>query len=1015
MRRFRAVGAIACAGAILALAGCASSENPGAAAVSAPAPAKDAYSITFDLNGGTGTIPALTVKAGEKPAMPAVPARTGYTFAGWFSDPAGGQHNAFNADAPAASDQALYAQWIPADHVRFFATTHKGKTAKLGYSTYSGITVRRLSNDTAVPEAELAAGILNFGAYKDLNGNGKLDPYEDWTLPVEKRVADLAKRMSYAEIAGLMLYSAHQRSWSSPVPSQAQATFLANDDLRHVLIAGEVPASVAAPWNNNIQALCESFGLGIPANNSSDPRHSAAVGVEYYSANTGTISLWPNSLGLAATFDPDIVLSFAKIASAEYRALGITTALSPQIDIATEPRWNRTNGTFGEDPRLAADMTGAYVRGFQGSFNGEGQFVGWGGDSVNAMIKHWPGGGAGEAGRDAHNDYGKYSVFPGGNFDAHMVPFVDGALQGTAADTTMATAVMPYYTISFNADPSGADLANAFSPYMLTTLLRGKNKFDGVICTDWGVDGARGWGPAIETLDTAHRSKVLIEAGVDQFGGQNSSRFILQAVELAKAEGTEKAFRTKMEQSAVRLLKNIFRTGLFENPYLEPAASAAVVAKPAFVAAGYDAQVRSIVMVKNHGALLPLAPGTKVYVPKDAKGNLVFRGVEKRFVLVESPAQADVAVVALSSPTSPMDPVVPFFGGGWLPDSGYFPLTLQYSEYTAVGGRAVSIAGDYRNIDEKSPKYLNRSYRNAKMTATNFAAYKTLLDTKEAMGDKPVVVVLNMDNPPAFAELDALAAAALVRFASSDNAVLDILSGKAEPSGLLPIQIPASMAAVERQLEDLPRDLACYVDQDGNTYDFAFGLNWKGPIADGRVAKYRAEPATAPRTGQTTDAYVAVRTYSLPVGVVGAAYSAALEARERGATYALVSGELPPGLSFAPSGALSGTPTAPTHRYGNQLVIKASAPGKKDRTFRITLLVNGSGTVTLADPNGLSIAITLANAKLEANYQEAGWIGFKAALDAAKETYAHAAAKSQAELDAAAAALAGAAKSLARK
>jgi len=217
-----------------------------------------------------------------------------------------------------------------------------------------------MSDNSIVPDTDLELGTVDYGAYKDLNKNGALDDYENWTLSVDERTADLAAQMSYEEIAGLMLYSGHQFGWNSSIPTQSQVTFLANDDLRHVLIAGEVPAEIAAPWNNNIQALTEKFGLGIPANNSSDPRHSAAVGVEYYSSNTGTISLWPNSLGLAATFDPDLVFEFAKIASTEYRALGITTALSPQIDIATEPRWNRTNGTFGEDPALAAAMTESY-------------------------------------------------------------------------------------------------------------------------------------------------------------------------------------------------------------------------------------------------------------------------------------------------------------------------------------------------------------------------------------------------------------------------------------------------------------------------------------------------------------------------------------------------------------------------------------------------------------------------------------------------------------------------------
>lgn len=955
--------------------------------------------VSFDLNGVPGEAPeTVRIKRGETLTLPERPTSDGQTFAGWYMSPNGDQYEAFDPSEAITEDLTLYAQWIEDDHVRYLTTTDGDKTVTLGYSNYSGVEIRRMSDDSLVSSDELERGEVDYPVYKDLNRNGKLDDYEDWRQDIETRTRDLAAQMSYREIAGLMLYSSHQRSWNSPVPTDAQVAFLANDDLRAVLIAGEVPAEIAAPWNNNIQAITERLGLGIPANNSSDPRHSAAVGVEYYSANTGTISLWPNSLGLAATFDPDLVFDFGKIASTEYRALGITTALSPQIDIATEPRWNRVNGTFGEDPRLAADMTKAYVQGFQGTFDKEDNLLGWGADSVNTMIKHWPGGGGGEGGRDAHNDYGKYSVYPGNNFDAHLVPFVDGALVGTAEETTMATAVMPYYTISYNVDPSGKDLANAFSEYIITTLLRDEYGFDGVICTDWGVDSSRGWGPDIETLDTAGRSKLLIEAGVDQFGGQNTSRYILEAVELAREEGTEEQFRQKMEESAARLLKNIFRAQLFENPYLDEVQSSAVVASDEFVEQGYQAQIRSIVMLKNEKDLLPLDNTTSVYVPSNEQGEYLFKGVDNHFNLVDDPEQADVALVTLNTPTSPMDPIIPFFGGGWLEDIGYFPLTLQYSEYTAVRAREVSIAGDYRNITDSSPSYLNRSYRNTKMTATNFQNYQVLLDVKEAMGHKPVIAVINVDNPLVMGEVEPLADALLLRFAASDNAVLEIITGSHEPSGLLPIQFPKDMASVEAQFEDTPRDMEVYVDSEGHSYDFAYGLNWDGIIDDDRVAKYNVPPVTQPTSGGTTHNYPTVLTHTLPVGKIGNPYHAQVEVKESNAKVELVSGTLPLGIALD-NGVLSGTPTESTHEYGDQLIFKISAPGKQSRLFRITLLVNEIGEVELADPNELSITLTIARSKQESNYTAASWQEFNKIKEYAEAVYAQAKHLTQSQVD----------------
>ncbi|MDP9048105.1 MAG: beta-glucosidase, partial [Bacteroidota bacterium] len=269
----------------------------------------------------------------------------------------------------------------------------------LGYSPASGVKILTVSD-------------LSF---KDLNKNGKLDKYEDWRLPVDVRAKDLASQLSIAQIAGLMLYSAHQAipaAGGGPIGggtyngkkfsdggvdpswvSDQQKKFLVNDNLRHVLVTSVQTPEVAAKWNNNVQALVEGIGFGIPANNSSDPRHSTNSGVEYTAGAGGKISQWPDQLGLAATFDPAVVEEFGSIAAKEYRALGIATALSPQIDLGSEPRWARINGTFGEDPQLAADMARAYVDGFQTSTGSAEISNGWGYHSVNAMMKHWPGGG----------------------------------------------------------------------------------------------------------------------------------------------------------------------------------------------------------------------------------------------------------------------------------------------------------------------------------------------------------------------------------------------------------------------------------------------------------------------------------------------------------------------------------------------------------------------------------------------------------------------------------------------
>ena len=295
----------------------------------------------------------------------------------------------------------------------------KGQT--LGYTPGSGVTILTVDGY----------------AFKDMNRNGSLEPYEDWRLSAEERAADLASRLPIEEIAGMMLYSSHQSVPSGggmfggatyngkPYAqsgaaasdlSDAQKKFLTEDNLRAVLVTTVESPAVAAAWNNNMQALVEGLGHGVPVNTSSDPRHETSATAEYNYGAGGEISHWPTSLGLAATFDPALVEEFGRIAAEEYRALGIATALSPQIDLATEPRWTRFYGTFGESPELDTDMARAYVDGFQTSTGSDEIAGGWGYKSVNAMVKHWPSGGPEEGGRDAHYNYGKYAVYPGGAF-----------------------------------------------------------------------------------------------------------------------------------------------------------------------------------------------------------------------------------------------------------------------------------------------------------------------------------------------------------------------------------------------------------------------------------------------------------------------------------------------------------------------------------------------------------------------------------------------------------------------
>ena len=714
-----------------------------------------------------------------------------------------------------------------------------------------------------LPESGVHLMTVDGYAFKDLNRNGKLDIYEDWRRSYSERAADLATQLSIEEIAGLMLYSAHQAvpmakgssyhvahydgklyedSGAEPGSlTDEQKKFLRDDHLRAVLITKVESPVVAARWNNNMQAFVEGLDHGIPVNTSSDPRHEKKAVAEFNAGAGGQISLWPSPLGLAATFDPDLVRQFGDIASQEYRALGITTALSPQADIATEPRWWRFNGTFGEDPQLVTDMVRAYCEGME--------------TRVNTMVKHWYGYGAGEGGRDSHFANGKFAVYPGKNLAMHKRPFTEGAFR-LNGDTKMASAVMPTYSILWQQAPSGENVGGSYSPWLIQQQLRDEQGYDGVVCTDWNITGnhtamdyrgeGKPWG--VELLTVGERHYRILQAGVDQFGGNNEMAPVLEAYGLWEKEHGSASARERFELSARCLLMNIFKKGLFENPYVNLEVTERTVGNAEFTKKGYEAQLKSVVMVKNHGnSTLPIINKKKVYVPlrhfpavpsvwggvSEEKTDypISLDIVRKYYEVTDNPEEAAFALCLIEEPSiSTGYDLADVNKGG----NGYVPVSLQYNDYTATEARGVSMAGG-----DPLESSANRSYKGKTVQTRNYDDLLMVKQTKERMGDRPVVVVVETTKPVVLAELEPSADAILISFGVQHRALLDLISGKAEPSGLLPMQLPADMLTVETQQEDVPHDMRCLVDADGHTYDFAYGLNWKGVIRDERWEKYR--------------------------------------------------------------------------------------------------------------------------------------------------------------------------------
>ena len=547
------------------------------------------------------------------------------------------------------------------------------------------------------------------------------------TASIEEGVDELLARMTLEEKVGLMFHA--------PIFMNADGTLLddaeeriARRHLNHFNIYFAPGPRQHAEWHNRLQDLAKGTRLGIPVTISSDPRHS--FGENFAAAwSSAGFSQWPEPIGFGALGDEDAVREFGDMARREYRAVGIHVALHPMADLATEPRWARSMHTFGEDGELAARLVAAYVRGFQGEELGP--------QSVACMTKHFPGGGPQLDGEDPHFAYGKDQVYPGGMFDYHMRVFEAAFEAGTAQ-------IMPYY-----GRPVGMPLEEVgfgFNRDVVTGLLRERYGFDGVVCTDWGLvtdaplpDGsvfaAKCWG--VEELGVEERLVKIVEAGCDQLGGEELPEVLAELVRAGRIA------EERIDASARRLLRDKFRLGLFDDPYVDPDDAEHTCGSPPFRAAGDRAQRRSAVVISNDG-VLPLREGVRVYAD-----GLAFEGA------AESPDEADVAIVRRNAPFEPR-----------------------------TNGMIESLfhAGD---LDFKEPEL------------------SALLELARTV---PTVLVLHLERPSVIPELVEACAAVVAVFGASDDAVLDVLFRRTKPEGRLPFELPSSMDAVRAQLPDVPGD-----------------------------------------------------------------------------------------------------------------------------------------------------------------------------------------------------------------
>ena len=581
--------------------------------------------------------------------------------------------------------------------------------------------------------------------YRDLNGNGHIDLYEDHNISSSERAEDLLSKMTLDEKAGQMFHPpiSLQGGLISKIMNLASGkadsteSLILEKHISHFNLYGSPNPLELAEKLNFLQSISEKTRLGIPLTISSDPIHEVPRGGGIAAFSLKGFSKWPSQLGFASIRDPKIIKEFSEIASKEYLAVGIRTALHPMSDLATDPRWARNFGTFGSNADLSSDLTKAYMEGFQGNvINNE---------SVMTMVKHFPGGGPQEDGLDPHLYSGRNQVYPGDNFDYHLKPFkaaIDNGLK----------VIMPYYGIPV--DQTRENVAMAYNKDILTNLLRKKMGFEGVICTDWGIISGRHWG--VDELSIKERYKKSILAGVDQYGGESSPEYIINLVR----EGV--ISEERIDYSVKKILINKFELGLFDDPFVDESNVDTVVGIESHVVKGLEAQRKSIVLLNNRitegKAMLPIKKMNRVF-----SDGFNVEILERYCEIVQKPEDADYILLQLG---------------------------------TVFNGNQPS------GIDRPIDNFLSSMFPNSDL---NFNE-EILSKVRKYASIGNLITVVDLNRPAILEEIDSLSQGLIGVFGVLDETVLDVIFGDFNPSGKLPFDIPSSMKEVEEQKSDVPDD-----------------------------------------------------------------------------------------------------------------------------------------------------------------------------------------------------------------
>lgn len=613
--------------------------------------------------------------------------------------------------------------------------------------------------------------VLEVDGYQfiDLNGNGELDVYEDWRQDAETRAVDLVSQMTVREKIAQMQHPTYLPRADGKIAPYLK-DYCSEYGIGMLLIRELNSVEAAATTMNTIQEYAESSRLGVPVLVSMDSVH----GLSYVSGATVT----PHNLALAATRDEALVTKLAEIARDEHLAVGVRMTLSPEADIASEPRWGRVMETFGEDPDLVTQMVTAQVVAFQNGRDGLNT------GSIVACMKHFPGAGPQMEGKDTSPIISSEETL-----QIHLKPYY-AALEVNVAS------IMPYYSV-----PLALDMENSAigSKATLQDLLRDEMGFTGIIQTDWGmiwaIQEALGTMTGEEVSDEEAILIGVTQSRVDGIGGE-SIRLIDLMEEYTQEGKIDEAILTA---AATRIVKVKFEIGMFENPYCDVDYAVSFVGNEENQKVNLQAAREAMTLLKNDGAL-PLNPDAKQTIlvcgPRafdtdslvggwssaqdgltiaDAvaayagENTTVLTEKEDVGVIKELAQQADVIIVSIGEPSYQHDPV-------W----GYDTLEIVQSQQEILEAAV--------------------------------ASGKTVITV--VTGGRPYILTWCDENTNAILE-------AYYPGAKGGIAIAETLFGMNNPTGKTPMQFPRNMESVNAQKGDVSFDL------ENPLYDYGFGLSYE--------------------------------------------------------------------------------------------------------------------------------------------------------------------------------------------